>query len=75
MSYSCHNRPPLHNFDWPGRAPIPFVMSINCEYTKSALGQVDKGCDGCEHKKPTATANNTFNAITFVANEKQLEAI
>lgn len=50
MSYACHNRAELHNPDWPGRAPIPFVMSPDCQYTKSTLGQIDAGCHGCKHR-------------------------
>ena len=47
----CFNRQKLHNPDWPGRAPIPFRMEPDCQYTKSDLGQADKGCDGCKHKQ------------------------
>ena len=47
----CFNRGPLHNPDWPGREPIPFRMSPDCEYTKSALGQADKGCIGCAERQ------------------------
>ena len=66
----CFNRPPLHNPDWPGRAPIPFRMSPDCEYTKSALGQADKGCTGCKHKQPIAPDIATSTAITLVARVK-----
>ena len=63
----CLDRPPLHNPDWPGRAPIPFRMSPDCEYTKSDLGKKDKGCMGCKHKQATAPYVATSTAITLVA--------
>lgn len=30
---------------------IPFRMSRECEYTKSDLGRMDKGCEGCKWKQ------------------------
>ena len=66
----CFNRPPLHNPDWPGCAPIPFRMSPDCEYTKSDLGQADKGCIGCSERQtiePVAHDSSTSIAITLVA--------
>lgn len=32
---------------------IPFVMSPNCEYTKTQLGQIDPRCGECKHKITT----------------------
>ena len=63
----CFNRPPLHNPAWPGRTPIPFRMEPECQYTKSNLGQADKGCTGYKHKKPIATDGATSIAINLVA--------
>ena len=66
----CFNRPPLHNPYWPGREPIPFRMSPDCEYTKSDLGQADKGCLGCSERQtiePDAHDGSTSTAITLVA--------
>lgn len=46
----CHNRPPfvathvLSN----GTTLPNFSFGKGCEYTKSALGQADKGCTGCK---------------------------
>ena len=62
----CFNRPPLHNPDWPGRAPIPFRMSPVCEYTKSDLGQADKNCTGCKHKHVISAGSTASDAITLV---------
>ena len=32
---------------------VPFRMSRDCEYTKSSLGNADKGCTGCQWKQIT----------------------
>lgn len=29
---------------------VPFRMSEDCQYTKSALGQADERCQGCKHR-------------------------
>ena len=30
--------------------PVPFRMARDCQYTKTTLGQADKGCTGCKWK-------------------------
>lgn len=60
----CHNRPPFKTItpvqdgwymDGVSRTPrmvaVPFRMAATCQYTKTTLGQADKGCDGCKHRK------------------------
>jgi len=57
----CHDRKPFkesvpvqdgHFMDGVTRTPrmvsSPFRMSKACEYTKTTLGQADKGCTGCK---------------------------
>ena len=64
MTYGCHNRPPFRSvlpvqdgffMDRVTRVPrmvaAPFRMSPDCQYTKTALGQADKGCTGCKHRE------------------------
>ena len=63
--YGCHNRAPLRGhallgIDWSEGHPLkavriqlPHRMARDCQYTLSALGQVDNGCTGCKHKKAT----------------------
>lgn len=64
MSYGCHNRPPFRAVlpvqdGWfldgvtrvPRMVPAPFRMATDCQYTKTALGQADKGCVGCKHRE------------------------
>lgn len=34
----------------PVMTTIPFVMSKDCQYTHTALGQADPGCVGCKHR-------------------------
>ena len=59
----CHNRKPFKEFvlvadgflmDGRTHAPqivaSPFRMARNCQYTKTTLGQADKGCTGCKWK-------------------------
>lgn len=56
----CHNRKPFKDFvpgqdgyfmdgltRYPKIVPVRFRMSRECNYTHTALGQADKGCDGC----------------------------
>ena len=60
MTYGCHNRNPfkpwrtLHGINSETgehiRIEIPFVNSIRCQYTHTALGQADPGCKGCVWK-------------------------
>ena len=59
----CYDRKPLRGhallgIDWSEGHPLKAVrvqlehrMARDCQYTLSALGQVDKGCVGCKHKK------------------------
>lgn len=59
MTYACHNRAPFaetypaidgyENAWLPHRVEIPFVMSRECEFTKSEQGRVDPKCSGCKH--------------------------
>ena len=64
MSYGCHNRRDYRPryfvqdgwwHDGSTRtariAQVPHVMSIDCQYTKSDLGQADAQCHGCRHRK------------------------
>lgn len=56
--YGCHNREPyreaqvLHGLSsrsgLPVRVLVPNRMARDCQYTKTALGQKDKGCSGCK---------------------------
>lgn len=60
----CHNRKPLHStvivqagwyMDGHTRTPkmvsIPNPMQKSCQYTKTEVGKVDKGCVGCINKE------------------------
>lgn len=47
----CHNRKPFVAAHRVGRQWIPSFGAPECQYTLSALGQQDKGCIGCKHKK------------------------
>lgn len=59
--YGCFNREPFKNsYAMHGISKvtgenvltvIPFRNSPTCNYTGTALGQADPGCDGCNHKK------------------------
>ena len=64
MSYGCYNRPayrevlPVQDgyyLDGVTRTPrltaVRHVLSKTCQYTHSALGQADSGCQGCQHRK------------------------
>ena len=48
----CHDHPPYPQvyFATGGREPIRHVMSRDCQYTKSHLGQIDPKCVGCKHR-------------------------
>lgn len=39
----------------PSRVPvlksIPDPMTKDCQYTKTAIGQADAGCQGCRHRQ------------------------
>lgn len=60
--YGCHNRAPLrghctYGIDWFQDQPLKavriehtHVMSKDCQYTKTTLGQADPKCNGCKHK-------------------------
>lgn len=45
--YGCHNRKPITTF---GKA--------TCQYTHSALGQVDQKCTGCKERQTKQEAKN-----------------
>lgn len=60
----CYNRPALRTerivqdgwtlsgWDWkPIRIRIADPMTKDCQYTKTELGKVDKGCEGCAWKE------------------------
>ena len=61
--YGCHNRKPLrghctYGIDWHEGHPLKavriehdHVMSKDCQYTKTELGQRDPKCAGCKHKE------------------------
>ncbi len=61
----CHNREPfkdgqvLHGISsttgQPVRVFIANRMNPNCQYTKTELGQADKGCTGCKWRKDLST--------------------
>lgn len=75
MSYGCKNRPPFAAAQVlyghravdgrPIRILVPNRMEPDCQYTKTALGQVDAGCAGCKHKtnQPLAIVNTAQAAI------------
>ena len=63
MKYGCHNSPPakldrmvqhgwfeLNGLVMPKLTKIPFTNSLDCQYTKSNLGQIDERCEGCKHR-------------------------
>ena len=69
MTYGCHNRkdyrPKLMVQDgwWlDGQSrvakvkQIPFVMSRDCRYTHTWLGQTDERCQGCKHRVDAGTS-------------------
>ena len=62
--YGCHNHAPFVDMvhiktqvvvesgqTMEVRRSYPFVATRDCQYTKTELGQVDKGCAGCKHKE------------------------
>ena len=53
--YGCHDRKPYAPayFATGGTTPIPHVFTTACQFTKTALGQVDPKCANCKHKEPT----------------------
>lgn len=61
----CHNHPPFRTVipmqdGWymdgytrtPRMVARPFVNTKPCQYSKSELGKVDRGCDGCTWRQP-----------------------
>lgn len=61
--YGCFNRKPfnptitaqdgtynIHGIITPRMVELPFVMSPDCQYSRSELGQVDGKCLGCKWK-------------------------
>jgi len=63
-AYGCFNRPlyrasmKVQDGYWddglqriPKLVSIPFRMNPDCQYTHSTLGQQDKNCVGCKHRK------------------------
>lgn len=58
MTYGCYNRKPYKPTLWVQNGwfstgarvmvEVPFVMSKECQYTTTELGQKDSGCIGCE---------------------------
>jgi len=56
----CHNRKPYaqvvevqDGWTWNGRRDMTNIsnpMARDCQYTKTTLGQADKGCTGCKWK-------------------------
>jgi hypothetical protein len=63
MNNGCHNRrdftriTPVQDgwfMDGVTRVPkmvaVPFRMAMDCQYTKTALGQADKACHGCARR-------------------------
>lgn len=56
----CHNRKPFKESVpvqdgyfigvtlTPRMVAAPFRLTRDCQYTKTALGQADKGCTGCQ---------------------------
>jgi hypothetical protein len=65
MKHGCHNRAPFAqraipvadgfytdgHTRTPRLVPLPFRMSKDCEYGKSAEARSDQGCDGCQWRK------------------------
>ena len=63
QNYGCFNRPeyrkmlPVQDGWWldghsrvAKMAASPFRMSAECQYTHTALGQIDQKCVGCKHR-------------------------
>jgi len=50
--YGCHSRQPFVPAykATNGRQWIPTFGQQDCQFTKTTLGQADKGCAGCLHK-------------------------
>jgi hypothetical protein len=53
----CHNRPPFKPTvevrevgGYRIATAFPFRMAMDCQYTRSALGQADQRCEGCKHR-------------------------
>jgi hypothetical protein len=68
MTYGCFDRAPYLTSipaqnGWfmdgytrtPRMVPMPFRMSKDCNYKTTALGEKDKGCDGCKWKAGAGT--------------------
>lgn len=59
--YGCHNHKPFNDEDVSSDLDpltgqrriwaIEFRMSRDCQYTKTALGQIDPGCSGCKWRQ------------------------
>lgn len=50
--YACHNRAPFKTtVAMPDGHSFPFRMAMDCQYTLSALGQVDPRCTGCKWRR------------------------
>lgn len=65
MSYGCHNRAdyvPIYKVG--ERNGVPVMISNTgtrtCQYTKTALGQVDPRCEGCRWKELPAQKDLPF---------------
>jgi hypothetical protein len=64
MTYQCHNRAPFaetvqvqNGWTIDGRRQLvsaAYTMNRDCEYSRSDLGQSDKGCIGCKWKREEA---------------------
>jgi hypothetical protein len=67
VTYGCYNRPAYREvspaqdgyyLDGVTRTPrltaVRHVLSRDCQYTHSALGQADAGCQGCKHRQQGA---------------------
>lgn len=63
-AYGCFNRPefkhvyPAQDGWWLDNdtrvakvVSVPFRMNFSCQYTHTTLGQADKQCHGCKHRK------------------------
>ena len=65
MTYGCYSHPPYRAYYLPTGAPdtpayrIPHVLTRDCQYTHTDLGQADAGCVGCKHRKNIAESLRT----------------
>jgi hypothetical protein len=67
VTYGCHNRAEFADFHLsqdgytssrpdantrlPRMVKTPHVLTRDCQYTKTELGQKDAGCINCKHRK------------------------